>query len=189
MKPSSNGRLRSLLQPSNLIAVVALVAALGGTAFAAARITGKHVKDNSLTGRDIRNHSLTKKDFKGKLRGPRGPAGVNGQSGATGPTGPSGTTGAAGATNVTIRIGSPVSFSGANPGNVSASCAAGERAVGGGINVAGETDGNVTGAARLVESYPTPATAGATATGWAGAVTYTGAGTDSASAYVVCASP
>src|SRR6476646_5618368 len=69
MKPVSSGRLRSALQPSNAIAVVALVAALGGTAFAAARITGKHIKDNSLTGRDVRNHSLTKKDFKGKRRG------------------------------------------------------------------------------------------------------------------------
>ena len=186
MKLSSNGRLRSLLQPSNAIAVVALVAALGGTAFAAARITGKHIKDNSLTGRDVRNHSLTKKDFKGKLRGPRGPAGINGSAGATGPTGPTGT---AGATSVTIRIGSPVNFSGANPGNLTASCANGERAVSGGVNVAGETDGNVTGAARMVESYPTPATAGAVPTGWAVAVTRDVPGTDSASAYVVCATP
>jgi hypothetical protein len=186
MKPVSKGRLRSLLQPSNLIAVVALVAALGGTALAAARITGREVQDSSLTGRDVRNHSLTKKDIKGKLRGPRGPAGTNGSAGATGPTGPGGTPGA---TNVTIRVGNPVSFSAANPGNLSASCANGERAVSGGVNVAGETDGNVTGAARMVESYPTPATAGATPTGWAVAVTLDVPGTDSASAYVVCASP
>ena len=186
MKRQSSRRLRSLLQPSNAIAVVALIAALGGTAFAAARITGRHVKDNSLTGRDIRNHSLTRKDFKGRLRGPRGPAGADG---AQGPIGPPGQPGAPGATNVTIRIGNPVNFSGANPGNLTASCANGERAVGGGINVAGETDGNVTGAARLIESYPTPATAGATPTGWAFAITRDVPGTDSASAYVVCASP
>ena len=186
MKPVSKGRLRSLLQPSNLIAVIALVAALGGTALAAARITGREVKDSSLTGRDVRNHSLTKKDIKGKLRGPRGPAGTNGSNGATGPTGPNGT---AGATNVTIRIGSPDSFDAATPGNVSVSCANGERAVGGGINVAGEPDGNATGTTQIVESYPTPATAGAVPTGWAGAVQKNNVGTDSASAYVVCAAP
>jgi hypothetical protein len=186
MKPVSSGGLRSLARPSNLIAVVALVAALGGTAFAATKITGKDVKDNSLTGRDVRNHSLTKADFKGSVRGPKGPAGTQG---SRGPTGPSGTTGPGGATNVTLRVGTPVGFSGASPGNVSASCAAGERAVGGGINVAGETDGNVSGAARLIESYPTPATAGATPTGWAGAVTEVGATSDTASAYVVCATP
>jgi hypothetical protein len=183
MKTVSSRRLRSLLRPSNAIAVVALVAALGGTAFAAAQITGKSIKDNSLTGRDVRNRSLTKADFKGSIRGPRGPAGTQGSRGPTGPTGPGG------ATNVTVRVGAPVNFSGANPGNVSASCAAGERAVGGGINVAGETDGNVSGAARLIESYPTPATVGATPTGWAGAVTEVGATSDSASAYVVCATP
>ena len=186
MKPGSTGRMRRLLQPSNAIAVIALVAALGGTAFAAARITGRVVKDNSLTGRDIRNHSLTKKDFKGRLRGPRGPAGADGQPGSPGQPGQPG---APGATNVTIRIGNPVNFSGANPGNLMVSCANGERAVSGGVNVGGETDGNVTGAARVVESYPTPATAGATPTGWSVAVTRDVPGTDSASAYVICASP
>ena len=189
-------RLGRHLTYANVVSTLCLFAVLGGSAYAAAKITGKDVKNasltgadvrnNSLTGRDVRNHSLTKKDIKGKLRGPRGPAGTNGSNGATGPTGPNGT---AGATNVTIRMGNPVSFDANSPANVSVSCANGERAVGGGINVAGEPDGNANGVTQIVESYPTPATAGAVPTGWAGAVQKNNVGTDSASAYVVCASP
>jgi hypothetical protein len=189
MNQASSSRLRSLLRPANGIALLALCLTLGGTAVAASTITGRLVKDNSLTGKDVRNRSLTRADFHGALRGSPGPRGPAGAAGERGPTGLTGEPGAPGATNVTVRIGSPVNFNGANPGNVSVSCAGGERAVGGGINVAGETDGNVSGPSRLIESYPTPATAGATPTGWAGAVTYTGAGNDSASAYVICAAP
>jgi hypothetical protein len=189
MNQASSSRLRSLLRPANGIALLALCLALGGTAVAASTITGRLVKDNSLTGRDVRNRSLTRADFHGALRGSPGPRGPAGAAGERGPTGLTGAPGAPGATNVTVRIGSPVNFDAANPGNVSAACAAGERAVGGGVNVAGEPDGNVTGNSQVVESYPTPATAGATPSGWAGAVTRGIPGTDSASAYVICAAP
>ena len=68
---------------------MAFVAVIGGTAYAAALITGEDVKNNSLTGRDVRDNSLTKADLKGTLgaRGPRGPAGP------TGPAGPPGSLG------------------------------------------------------------------------------------------------
>lgn len=55
-------RLR-LPSPAMAVAVVALVAALGGTSYAAITITGAHVKDGSLTGADIRNGSLTAAEF------------------------------------------------------------------------------------------------------------------------------
>ena len=61
---------------------------LGGSAYAAAKITGKNVKNSSLTGADVKNNSLTGKDVKklgagdhtgGALPpGPRGPAGPAG---------------------------------------------------------------------------------------------------------------
>ena len=196
--------VRRLGQNAALIAVVALCLGVGGTAVAAKLMTGKDVKNSSLTGVDIRNKSLTKKDFRGSIRGPRGPQGPAGLPGAVGPTGPAGATGAtgatgnagatgatgaAGATNVVIRQGSPTNFSGAAPGVATASCQQGERAVGGGVNAAGEADNAPTGVAQIIESYPTPTTAGGTPTGWAVAMTRSIAGTDTATAYVICASP
>ena len=103
MNPVSSSRLRALLRPANGIALLALCLALGGTAVAAAAITGKLVKDNSLTGRDVRNRSLTRADFRGSLRGPAGPRGAAGADGERGPIGTPGTPGAPGATNVTDR--------------------------------------------------------------------------------------
>jgi hypothetical protein len=195
--------LRRLGRNSVAIAIVALCLGVGGTAVAAKLITGKDVRNNSLTGADIRNRSLTKKDLRGSIRGPRGPQGAaglrgaTGSAGATGPAGPTGTagvgatgpTGAAGPTNVVIRQGSPTNFSGAAPGVATASCQQGERAVGGGVNAAGESDTTPTGAASMIESYPTPAVSGGVPTGWAVSMTRNLAGTDTATAYVICTSP
>ncbi|HKG02771.1 MAG TPA: hypothetical protein VKB03_06290 [Conexibacter sp.] len=47
--------------PGLVIAVVALVLALGGGAYAAATITGKDIKNGSITGKDIKKGSLTGK--------------------------------------------------------------------------------------------------------------------------------
>jgi hypothetical protein len=73
------------------MATIALFVALGGTSYAALKITGKQVKDNSLTGRDIKNlkspdvsnGSLLAKDFKGGElpQGPQGPQGLTGAPG------------------------------------------------------------------------------------------------------------
>lgn len=88
----------SLPGPSMAVALVALAVSLGGTSYAAVKITSKDVKNNtltsldvrtnSLTGQDVRNNSLTSadirdrslraKDFKlGQLpKGDTGPAGI-----------------------------------------------------------------------------------------------------------------
>jgi hypothetical protein len=183
-------RLRSLPRPSTAISAIALCLAVGGTAVAANTIGSGDVINNSLRGIDVKNKSLTKKDFKGSVRGPRGPRGPRGATGARGATGPAGV---AGASNVVVRTGTGQSFSGANPGNVSASCNPGERAVGGGVNVTGEADGNATGDAFVVESFPRTgglaSTPGSTPTGWYTAVSKQLAGTDTATPYVVCVSP
>lgn len=90
----------------NVIAYLALFAALGGTtAYAATKITSKqvaksaikskHVKDNALTGADINESSLELPATAG-APGAQGPAGPAGPEGAVGPQGPSGPQGPAG---------------------------------------------------------------------------------------------
>ena len=49
---------------ANVVATLALVVAMGGTSYAAVKITGKDVKNNSLSGKDVKNESLTGLDVK-----------------------------------------------------------------------------------------------------------------------------
>ena len=92
---------------SSVIATVALVFAVGGTAFAGAQtlLTGEDVRNGSLTGQDIRDGSLRAADFSRAdlpllkparrarvtkrviVRGGQGPKGDTGAPGAAGPTG------------------------------------------------------------------------------------------------------
>jgi len=84
---------------SNVMATAAMFIALGGTSYAAVKITGAEVRDGTLTGRDVRNGSLSGRDVRnGSLRsadiapgqipaGPRGPQGVAGPKGDRGPGG------------------------------------------------------------------------------------------------------
>jgi Collagen triple helix repeat (20 copies) len=90
---------------AHAIGLVALFAALGGSAYAAATITGSAVKDGSLSGRDVKDRSLTGRDVKDRsiterdLRigalpaGPRGETGPAGPQGVAGPAGPQGVAG------------------------------------------------------------------------------------------------
>jgi hypothetical protein len=79
---------------ANVVSVVALVVALGGTATAAGLVTGKSVKNGSLTGADVRDNSLKSADVKdGALKAKdfkKGqlPAGDPGPPGQAGPPGP-----------------------------------------------------------------------------------------------------
>lgn len=176
-------------------------------------LTGADIRNKSLTRKDFRGSIRGARGPQGPA-GPSGATGSAGAAGATGPTGETGPTGAtgigatgptgptgatgigatgptgpAGATNVVIRQGPPTSFSSATPGVATASCQPGERAVAGGVNAAGEPDNAPVGAAQIIESYPTPLTAGATPTGWSIAMTKSTAGADTATAYVICAAP
>ena len=95
--------MRSLLhrRPSAtaVIAVTALVVALGGTGYAATVLPANSVgtvqlKKNAVTSMKVKNGSLLKADFAaGQLAagatGPTGPTGPAGPTGATGPAGPS----------------------------------------------------------------------------------------------------
>lgn len=40
------------------VAYVALIAALGGSAYAAVSVSGKNIKDGTVTGRDVKDRSL-----------------------------------------------------------------------------------------------------------------------------------
>jgi len=87
---------RFIPSPAMLIALIALLAGLGGTAVAASLITGAQVKNSSLTGTDVKDKSLTKRDFRGSVRGPAGPQGAQGPQGPQGPQGDRGAQGATG---------------------------------------------------------------------------------------------
>src|SRR5262245_10140068 len=46
-----------------VVAIVALFMALGGTSYAALKITGKNVENSTLTGADVKNKSLAEKEL------------------------------------------------------------------------------------------------------------------------------
>ncbi|WP_370249948.1 hypothetical protein [Nocardioides sp.] len=46
-----------------IVAILALVVSMSGTAVAAKMLTGKDIKDSSLTGKDVKNGSLTASDL------------------------------------------------------------------------------------------------------------------------------
>jgi hypothetical protein len=64
--------MRRHLSYANVISTVCLFVLLGGSAYAAAQITGKQVKNNSLTSADIRNRTLKAADFQPGLLPPAG---------------------------------------------------------------------------------------------------------------------
>lgn len=97
MADSPVGFLRKRLTFSNVIAVLALFIALGGTSYAVAALPKnsvgtQQIKKDAVTGVKVKNGSLSSADFAaGTLL-----KGDTGASGATGATGPQGATGAAG---------------------------------------------------------------------------------------------
>jgi hypothetical protein len=99
--------LRARLSYANVMATIAVFVALGGSSYAAIKVTGKSVVNSSLTGKDVKNSSLTGDDVKGGsllssdfgtgqlpagpqgAQGPQGPQGAPGAQGLRGERGPS----------------------------------------------------------------------------------------------------
>jgi hypothetical protein len=92
-------QLRTRVTYANVMATIAVFIALGGSSYAAVKVTGKNVKDGSLTGKDVKNSALTGVDVKngsllaadfggGQL--PAGPQGPKGDTGAKGDKGDKG---------------------------------------------------------------------------------------------------
>ena len=86
--------IRKHLTPSTAIAIVALVFAITGGAFAATGGSGNGGKGASASATPLASAAKSKAKPKAGARGPAGPAG---KTGATGPAGPAGPAGAAGA--------------------------------------------------------------------------------------------
>ena len=58
-------KIRKLLpQPAMVVAVIALIAAIGGSAYAASKIDTEDIANNAVTARQVENDSLKGKDFK-----------------------------------------------------------------------------------------------------------------------------
>jgi hypothetical protein len=135
---------RIRLTYANVIATLALFAALGGSSYAAIAVTGAQVRDGSLTGRDVRNSSLTGRDVRnrsllaqdfkaGQL--PAGPQGPKGDPGSAGPKGEPGSPGLSGYETVVVSSDdSSNTFR-----QVIAQCPAGKQAIGGGAELFGAT--------------------------------------------------
>jgi hypothetical protein len=92
---------RTRFTSAHVIAMIALMVALGGTGYAALKLPknsvgSKQIKTGAVGTSEVKNRSLKAGDFKkGQLpkgpkgaQGPQGVAGTNGTNGATGPTGP-----------------------------------------------------------------------------------------------------
>ena len=147
--------------PALVVSVIALVAALGGTSYAAIKLPAnsvgtKQIKKNAVTTEKVKDGSLQMADFRaGQLpagaAGATGPKGDTGATGATGPKGDTGATGATGATgpkgdtgatgpsgaNVVTRESAPVAVAASAIVSASVQCLAGERATGGGYDASG----------------------------------------------------
>lgn len=105
-------RFQRHLTFANGCALLALVVAMGGSAYASIVVRGSNVVNGTLTGLDVRDGSLTGADLKAgsltaralssttraALRGEPGSRGDAGPIGPTGAVGPSGAAGAAGPT-------------------------------------------------------------------------------------------
>lgn len=139
---------------ANVIALIALFAALGGTAVASGVmitspsqvkknvITGKSVRDGSIRSADVGDRSLKAKDFaRGQLpAGARGATGAQGPKGDAGPQGATGAQGPAGATKYEFRSVTSASNSD-SPKEIMAECPEGTFVIGSYYDIAGGKTG------------------------------------------------
>lgn len=122
------------------VGLVALLVALGGSAYAAAELPANSVgprqlQADAVTAAKVRPHSLLRADFKSgqMLVGPRGPEGRPGAQGAPGIQGPAGIAGAPGVSGYTVETASGT----INPQEttpVTANCPAGDDVLSGGFH-------------------------------------------------------
>jgi hypothetical protein len=143
--------------PTTVIAVIALLFSLTGTAVAGALVTGANVKNGSLSGLDVRNESLGSVDIRNgsikkiDIKGGQFPAGPQGLQGPQGEQGLQGPQGPAGLSNLQIVVGQSANNS-TTTKHATANCPAGKRVVGGGGWVL--SGGVWTNAIGIVGSYP-----------------------------------
>jgi len=151
--------------PAMIVAALALLLSLTGTAVAAGLITSAQIQNNTVSNLDVKNNDLRSADVRnntlasidvlnGSLKAidfapGQLPAGPAGPAGAQGPAGPQGLPGVAA---IEIVSAASASSSGATR-QIDVSCPAGKQVVGGGAHV-----WNAGGDVALDESYPSGAT-------------------------------
>lgn len=141
-------RIRARLSFANVISLIALFVALGGSSYAAVTLArnsvgAKQIKAGAVHSAEVKNGSLLKKDFAaGQL--------PKGDTGAQGPAGPQGTQGPAGVVGrVVVRrtdVALPAGAGAGTPGAATsafATCAAGEKLIGGSVNVSDPVNAEV----------------------------------------------
>jgi hypothetical protein len=191
------------------MATLALFIALGGSSYAAVRLSANSVRSreiarnavksseiasSSVGSAEVRNASLQPVDFAKLPTGPRGekgatgPRGVRGPQGETGPLGPIGPPGISAATNLLVRLGPPVDVPAGGTQAIPTLCEAGEKAVGGGVS---HQPAIAASFVQVTGSYPTSNVAGSTPTSWTVEVYNQAANTASVQfqGYAVCISP
>jgi hypothetical protein len=193
-------KLGSRLTYANVMATLAVFIALGGSSYAALRITGRDVRDNSLTGadiknltgKDVRNNSLTGADVRNLTSADVSNRSLLAEDFAAGqlPKGEKGDRGASGATSVVVHTadGDPVP-SAADSNVIVAMCGPGERATGGGGQFSIPETGDVVIRSSPTNAARTIAVAGEIPVGWATRLHNGGTDPDFVRAYVVCAAP
>jgi hypothetical protein len=138
--------------PAMIVAALALILALSGTAVASGLITGAQIKNNTVSSVDLTNNSIQSVDVKnGSLKAVDFAPGVltPGVPGAPGPAGPQGAPGLA---DVEIVMVDGVNDS-ASSKQTEATCPAGKQLIGGGAHIV-----NAGSDVALDESYPASAT-------------------------------
>jgi hypothetical protein len=138
------GRLKRRISPSAVIALIALIAALAGTAYAGSKISGKTIKKESLPGNRVKKDSLTGTQIN--------EASLNGVGSANS---------LGSVTYATTTQPVPYSYDTPPPNNgtqFTANCPAGTKVIGGGAAAGNEADEFVN------DSFPTSTRTGWTAT-------------------------
>ncbi len=211
MKPHLDtvARRFSLPGPGTVLAAIALLVALSGTAYAAGVLPAGSVgtaqlRDDAVISSKVKNGSLRAADFRaGDLprgergpAGPEGPAGPGGPAGPAGPQGPKGDTGAAGPTGPAGPAGGLPSLTyvsdsfGPFPAGTQYG---GEAACGGGLHVVGGgvvSDGSHAGDQDVNSTFPTDGTGSGTpgTTAWSAYVDNRSSGPLGFDVYAICAS-
>ncbi|CAI9414552.1 hypothetical protein [Nocardioides sp. T2.26MG-1] len=193
---------RLVPSPAMLVALLALMIAMGGTSYAAVTLAKNSVRSphivngqvktadlgaSSVTTAKVKDGSLIAGDFApGEL-----PAGVEGPAGPPGPAGPQGVPGPVDTVSV-IRSTSPVAAGSFDAAIVQ--CPAGMEAIGGGVDPGNVLTMTVTQSTPVFGTNPSSSrpigmTDGqhGSATGWMGSVRNDGTTTYSAKVTVICA--
>ena len=171
--------IRSRLSFANVIAMVALFVALGGSSYAALNLPkgsvgATQLRKNAVTSPKVKPGSLLLSDFRASqrtaLRGPQGLQGAQGDQGPRGEKGEKGDTGAKGSPGLSglQRVyGSGVRNNSDSPKSNTATCPAGKVAIGGGYDIVGAKNPDVTpgGLANVVADVVQPSVGDSTTPG------------------------